>query len=89
MSVFLAHYVLCEVLKLFRAERQVAERDEVGLARQRASLEEELRRLAEGFEKLKEENTTIVQELLKKNARLSPDLREEADPEKSEPNEQD
>ena len=68
-----------ENLKQCRAERMVAERDEAGLARQRASLEDELRRVSEGFEKLKKENTEIVQELLKKNARLSPDLRGVAD----------
>ena len=63
-----------ENLKLYRSERLVAERDEAGLERQRASLEAELRKLSEAHEKLKDENRATIDELLKKNASLSPDL---------------
>ena len=69
-------------LKQFRFERLVAERDEAGLERQRTSLETELQKLNEALENLKDENAEVMQELLKKNARVSPDLRDETDPEK-------
>ena len=68
-------------LKLHRSERLVAERDEAGLERKRAALEAELRTLSETHEKLKEENRDTIEELLRKNARLSPELREHSDPE--------
>lgn len=68
-----------ENLKMYRSERLVAERDEAGLERQRASLEAELRKLSEAHEKLKDENRATIEELLRKNAPVSPDLRDKGE----------
>lgn len=63
-----------ENLKLFRSERLVAERDEAGLERQRTSLMNELRTVTDSYDQLKSKNTQTIEELLRKNTNLSPEL---------------
>jgi len=69
-----------DLLKLYRTEYMVAKREEEGLGRQRAALVGELHRVTGALDGLKQENREIVQELLRKNARLDPDLQNHDEP---------
>lgn len=68
-----------EQLKLYQLELRLIEREEAGLVRQRQNLEEELKRLTEELEELKHENGTLIQDLLKKNLRVDPNLQQNSE----------
>ena len=63
-----------ENLRLYQAERMAVEREQAGLVRQRRVLQDELTRLNAELETLKEESRTVIEELMRKNARVDPSL---------------
>lgn len=63
-----------EHLRLYQAERMNAEREQNGLVRQRRVLQDELARLNADLDRLKDESRNIIEELMKRNARIDPAL---------------
>ncbi|MBT3606231.1 MAG: hypothetical protein HOE48_17880 [Candidatus Latescibacteria bacterium] len=61
-------------LRLYQAERVNAEREQTGLIRQRRVLQDELGRINTELEMLQEERRTVIEELLRRNARIDPSL---------------
>lgn len=61
-------------LRLHQAERIAAEREQTGLVRQRRVLQDELSRIHTELDILQEERRTVIEELLKRNARIDPSL---------------